>query len=761
LREGAKIQQLRHQHLISAGPHFPLHMLQGLGPSTQHIQGLGRQCLYLPQGDTWASRGWSFGDVACDECPKKKECPSYQQFWDEADATFSVHAIQNWRRPGVLILDELPYPVTTSEYDLDCLARTIFGPMHKLIVDWRTPIYDQLRRVYDTIVNQIYDNDAFWPEFGETLDLARIFDLSTESRQALDYVANYLEVTPIPKAPPPDVRAGRITSGNWPANYVGAILDGLVRESQQTPMTERRTAGSPRLAIRVYGDKQGRYWKAEYELRRIWHPPAEPHIILDSTAGTRAKLYEALYPNADVKKFIHDVAVPGEHIQALHYDTLGFAKRRCLDGNALTDAGVNTVVRALRELTYHARLIGPPPTATKPRVGVIGHRTILLAMGFDFRKGNRVLRDGKAARIHSAMQPMIETALRDLEAVADLVVGYHGGVIGSNLFEDVRVLAVLGDPTAHIGKLTEEARVIGLDPQGYIDSTREAAAIQEVFRARLLDAGPNQLKTVLFFGGHPPVVTGMGWVKAPWAQGGRLPALAQTRLEAALAAATGLGGAPFYGTYSTQLLCRLHATPNRSPLLALRAAGIDTEAPTRAEWEMYRRAATTVARREGLSPHEMSNPLGDRRAIVVWAKTRNEADVYLAEAESMMRLIPEDRLGAIVAGAAERDEEREIQEALAGEIEEVRVEVSQLTLEMNAALSTMKPEVQAPVKAKYRARIREALVRWRELRASWKGAPRRAIDVEMEYRGLLPSDQTVRPSAPRPPLRSGPWSGQA
>lgn len=752
-REGAKIRKRRRAQSLAASAVLPATQIQKSPPEAQHIQGLGRQCFYLPEGDTWSQRGWAFGDVACDGCSKKPTCPSYRQFWDEAPTTFSVHAIQGWRRNGLLVLDEVPLPVTTTELDLDCLGRMIYGPMHQLIRDWRAPIQSQLLTIYNALLDKIYNRDGLWPEWGEPLDLARTYLPHTSERYAIDAVAEYLDVHPIPKAPPEDVRAGRITSSNWPANFVPEILAGLIRESQQIGMVERDPIGRPTMTLRVYGDKQGRFWKAECELRRRWRPPAEPHVILDSTAGLQPHLYKALYPHADVKQLIRDVPVPGEYIEAHHYETFGLAKRRCLDGQVLTPAGEKTVLRVIRELTYNAKRVSSTTPGAKPRVGVITHRAILRLLGFNPTKGTPVLRDKQAIRKRSAAHAGIETALRDLEAVAHLVVGYHGGVIGSNLFNDVRILAVWGDPTAHIGKMTDEAEVLGISPQVHIDSTREAAAVQEVFRARLLDAAPDNLKTVLYFGAYAPKITGLAWREAPWAQGGRIPALAQARLEVALVGMTGTAKRPFYGTFSTPLLCRLHATSNKPPLEALRAAGVDTEAPTRAEWEMYRRAAARVGRREGLTPHELANPLGDRRPIVVWATSRETAEAYLDEVRGAMGLLAEDRLEAIVAGAPERDEEREIQEVLSAEVAELKAEMAQLHTDMHTAIAAMKPEARGPVKAKYRAEMRRVLARWREVRDAWRGRPRRAADVEAKYRGLLPLDHVIREADPPPPPR--------
>lgn len=714
---------------------------------SRHMVGLGRKCLYLPE-DQWAAVGWNFGTVACDACPSKQQCPGIRQHWQHTDIHLGVHSMANWNKPGTLFIDELPSPVDTRNYtskELACIGANIWHPS---LEGWR----QGFTQAWNRVLNHIEDHVLKCPTpkvWGTTVHFSNVFMPGTPVRADLDFLCDYFENSPVPAPPAAAVRAGTITPEKWIAGDIGDLVRMLRWESDGVLLPIRESLGLAwTVCARVYGDNRGKFVDYRLELRRRWVPPNSSHMILDSTASLSLDVYRKLYPNHAVETSFTTVPLPTAHIELVHYSTLGFARSRTMTNNrALLKSGTHARIRGIRQIIYKIRQLRPS-RFQKLKIGLIDHKGFLEALGYDFHN-EAVLTSGNNRRRCVAPDPDLQTVWNELESLADLVIGYHGGVTGSNLFNNVRILGVFGDPTGHIGMLAEEARTLDLDSMTYFKWSVTVNATQEIFRARLLDASPATPKTVMYFGRHAPDLGSMGasWTPGTWAEGGRLPSRAAHAFEAAIWEQVGSAQYPIIGVLLPEF-ASMHATLIGSALYALRASEESWDASSPKTRECYRRVAHGVAQTLGYHTYHVPHPLGGRKPIPVYARTRDEALDAMAEVQDFLLSTPSWRVKDMQDVAVKAEQQREADEALAQQVEAIRSNIKaaradyqeaarvadlqhmaecariEITDEVSGAeadavhvaLETRKTQLHA----EYRTRVAAEIAKWRLLKREYK-----------------------------------------
>jgi len=714
----------------------------------RHIVGLGRKCLYLPE-DKWAAFGWGFGAVACNACPSKQQCPGIQQHWQRTDIYLGVHSMANWSKPGVLVIDELPSPVDTRLYTSTELARIGANIWHPILEGWRRGFELVWNRVLNTIEDFVVQcvTPKVW---GTTVQMRDVFPVGSPQRDDLDFLCDYFEANPVPAPPSSAVRSGSITPEKWIAGDIEQLVRVLRWESDGVDMPNREALGLPVSACaRVYGDNKGRFVDYRLEFRSRWQPPGTSHLILDSTAPMSQDVYARLYPTHQIETAYNVVPLPQSHLELVHYDTLGFARSRTLNcAKQLLKPGTNARVRAIRKLVYKIRQLRSS-RYQKIKVGIIDHKAFLEAVGFDFHNES-VLTPGNNRRVKVAPDPKLESALAELESVAELHVGYHGGVTGSNLFNHVRVLAVMGDPTGHIGMLAEEARTLNMDAVAYFKWSVSVNATQEIFRARLLDADAKNPKTVLYFGHHAPDLSNMqaSWAAGDWSEGGRIPSDAAHAFEGAVWEQVSSANNPIIGVLMPEF-AGMHTTLIGSALYALRVSEETWDATSPKTRECYRRVAAGVAQTLGYKTYYVPNPLGNRKPIPVYAATQAEALDAFAEVKDFLLSTPSWRVKDFEDLAQRAEAQREDDSVLAQEVEAVRegikqartqyeADVTKASLKHQAAsaalagdsdpttvamLGTLEDDYKDTCKTlrvTYRAAVRQHIQTWRGLKKRYK-----------------------------------------
>lgn len=704
----------------------------------RHIVGLGRKCLYLPE-DKWAAFGWGFGTVACDQCPSKQQCPGIRQHWQQTDIYLGVHSMANWSKPGVLIIDEMPSPVDTRLFGSTELARIGANIWHPILEGWRRGFEAQWNRVLNCIED--YVTQCVSPKiWGTTVTLRDLFPAGSPQRADLDFLCDYFEANPVPAPPSNSVRSGSITPEKWIAGDIDRLVRVLRWESDGVEIAVRADMGlALTMCARVYGDNKGRFVDYRLEFRERWTPPTTSHMILDSTAPLSQEVYSRLYPNHVIEKSFNAVPLPAAHIELEHFDSYGFARSRSLTAaKTLLKPGINARVRAIRKLVYKVRQIRTN-RYQKVKVGIIDHKALLESIGFDFHN-EAVLTNGNNQRQRPAPDKLLQDAWAELESVADLVIGYHGGVTGSNLFNNVRILAVIGDPTGHIGMLAEEARTLDMDAVTYFRWAVSVNATQEIFRARLLDASPGNLKTVMYFGRHAPDLANMGasWNKGTWAEGGRILSAAAHAFEAAVWEQTGATKNPILGVLMPEF-AGMHTTLIGSALYALRVSGEEWDATSPKTRECYRRAASSVARSLGFHTYHVPNPLGGRKPIPVHAASQAEAFAAFDEIKDFLLSTPSWRVKDYDDLALRAEEQREDDNVLAQEVEAVRAGVAQVRADYHENLDKESLKHQAACAALSVDDVQSAA----QLAALDADFEQTRIDMRRDYRQNLKKHLTV------------------
>ena len=690
--------------------------------STRHIQGMGRRCLYLAD-DEWSSSGWEYGRVACDGCPKKQECPSMRQFWEIPDASFGVHQMADWNRGVTLVIDEMPEPVQTTVWDLDEMYRLCHPGWPTEIEQWRGPIERDLHFVLEAISDEAYStpDPKPWGTVVPTTGMCH----NNAFKAALDRLVGYFDTHPMPGPDPDSVRKGSIRPQHWPNGNLESFFRAFWYEAHGHAIPTR---GRPETACaRVYGDEKGRVVEIKCEHRLRWSPPTEDHVVLDSLYADNKFVYNALYTNWDEKAIVRDVKPTPDGVELVQFDTHAFTRSRSLfPSGRLTKPGINARVRALRAVLYKVLREHPAQSnRAKPTIGLIDHKAALEDAGFDFTDRSVLSLGDHDKRIFTCSDPLLEDLWQELERRCNVVVGYHGGVTGSNKFIGCRVLAILGDPYGHIGMLAEEARTLGVSAQAYVDWRTHCAAVQEIYRARLLDTDKDNPKTVLYFGRKAPAIDGLTWVRKKWAEGGRLPSKTAHYVTTGLWRMVGAAKPVFAGI--SDAVVRLHATLIGHPLLELREAGVITQEMSHSEHETYRRAAKTVALDAGWRCYSFPHPLGDRRAVSFWAPDKASAKKALDTMTRTHKLVPKGTMKKVRADAETRNLREDAYEAGQAVVQGIRDEVNYLKLQRKD-LREARPDMTdvagrmlyVTLDTEIRNQIKAQMKLWRSVRSEWR-----------------------------------------
>lgn len=753
-KRNERIKAQNRKRKAKGKPELPLIAPEDL--DIRHMMGMGRRCLFLKNGDGWSEHGWSMRDVACDGCPKMRQCPSMRQFWDEPDAQQGVHNMATWVN-GLPVVDELPHPVDTEVFDIDQLYRYTRKGWHPLVESWRQEFADDLRYVLDHIADAAYKL-APVPRYGAKLNLAKLMPAGHPVRKSLEKVIAYLDRVHPPYPPALAVRSGNITPQNWPSRNLQSLLETLIDE-----VDERKTSSGLRnttMCVMVSSDGHGDVASIELQHRFRRDVGWRNQVVMDSSARWSKEIYEALFPNHEVKLYERFVPVPRDHVRLVHYDTHGLAKGRSVDfiGNLKT-GGARARVRALRELLKQAALY-PVTPGTRLKVGLIDHKALLEEMGFDFEKTSILTNDTSGCRPVACDDPQLERTIAQVMAEFDLTVGYHGGVTGSNQFEDCRILVLLGDPYGNIGMLEEEARTIGMQPDKYVDWSVQTRAYQEVFRARLLDASATNKKDILYFGRRPPEIEpDWEWEVRDWSKGGRLPTEQAFNLERGFYRDLGTRGA--FWAAPARCTTGMHATLiGGAPLRALRESGEIIEELPRSAVETWRRAAKRVAGTLGLRLVTRPHPVPGRKPIQIYAANDMAAERLLKDYAEHVKMAPmwqkaewAEDAPAMNADDALTDRVVEERAAIVGGLEAAaQARDEALDHALADETRTGVPADESAIHRAYRAAQKPLLARWRVIRPLLREPgtvrPRPLAETitlaEQVFGGTWTYDRTVR-----------------
>ncbi len=639
-------------------------------PTTQQIletkqyKGLAKECSYFRGEDPWTPFGWHFHDVACNGCPQKKLCPSIRQFWNTSPANIGVHSMKDWALDGTLILDELPAPVECKVYQHYDLTRHFDPIQHRDIAAWCGLVRQLLNNVLNSVI-QIASLGKC-PPFGEVLNVQAAYPTGSSQREELLALREMIELNPPPSPNPQAVRIGGIKPENWAHGELESLISGLVLSLSGTP-SEAPT--HPRVDVIVYGDGKGNFSHIEYQARKKWTPPARSHVVLDSSY--HPAIYGAIYntQHHEIKAFNRKTPLDDRFVESVQYQTLGFSRKRMLrlpDGGLRAD-GVTHLVRFFYELRKHINHVkGAHGSSYRPKVGIVTHKGVLDALNFRLDSDHSTFDSRRHTRSGPSVYDEVEEVYSRVLLDADVVFGYYGGVLGSNVFNACDIMVALGDCNPNITAAKLDAQVLRLDAENlYIPWVRQKNAIQTLYRCRPLDADDSNRRLLLYFGRHDLTIPGLDISKLEFATG-RMPSVFAREVLLALHEEVIRPDVVLFGTVTHELV-GLHETSIGSALQAFRAAQVNPEDLTRAQVEAYRRAVEVVSHEYGLTRYERPHPLGGRRPLVLWSRSAERADRAVEGFAVRLGMCSPERVAELTSevAVARREAQEERQDHLA------------------------------------------------------------------------------------------------
>ena len=310
---------------------------------------------------------------------------------------------------------------------------------------------------------------------------------------------------------PNELRAGAFTLTSYPSRAAFfalqalwscyARLKGVKSEAEEdlVILDQAPKAPEPMVVFTLRSDRT--FAIQQYRVRAL---PDCPTIILDATGEVTLAEWRAAYPDREVS--VRRMRVQGAApAMALHLETKQLRRRRIWsqDGTMtektatrLRSVIVRTVLETRRKAARRAQ--------EGPTVGVLLYKGL-----YDLISGETAPRSRAEQIVAGTKDLCAELNVRPLW-------GYFGKHDrGTNEFEQVDGLAVLGDPLENLGQVELQASLLNLDADKVGRARAMATLIQSIFRARHTRRGPDDPVVLVHVGERPPDVDGLDWEIEP------------------------------------------------------------------------------------------------------------------------------------------------------------------------------------------------------------------------------------------------------
>ena len=432
---------------------------------------------------------------------------------------FGAHSMAANVRQDLAIIDESPGVFSGEAVDGAALA-TLFTPriLHR-VKRWRnienTDAPLAARLLSDALqsrANELADDVGAGRADGYDKhvrgdELVALIDGVPDLAEALR-VGAHKEARRPPVPFPNELRAGAFSLTSYPSRAAFFALQALwncyarlkgCKPPEETEdllvLDQAPKAPEPMVVFTIRPDRT--FAIQQYRVRAL---PDCPTIILDATGDVTLAEWKAAYPDREV--LVRRMRVQGTApALALHLETKQFRRRRIWrqDGTLTEKTAVrlrSTIVRTVLETRRKAAR----RAQEAPTIGVLLY------------KGLYDLISGDAAPRTPAEQIVAATRTFCEELNVTPLWGYFGKHDrGTNLFEHVDGLAVLGDPLENLGQVELQASLLGLDADKVGRARAMATLIQSIFRARHTRRGSDDPVVLLHVGERPPDVDGLDW----------------------------------------------------------------------------------------------------------------------------------------------------------------------------------------------------------------------------------------------------------
>lgn len=457
-----------------------------------------------------------------DTCPGAEDPKAYR-----GEVTFSPHALLGSIKADIVIVDENPGVIVTSEASAEEITSLFACRLIPRVLSWRryrNPAAGDSAALLAQLVQPLATSHAKQVGSGEIDPYSRRI-WGEELREVLDSSPDLAKILSIgfgvDAAPPPapfpaEARSGGHRINHMPDRPAFNALRVLAAYYERLRETEAQKAEKadplglaieppkPMCAIRL--DSDGTWG---LEIRKIQKLPKAPVIVLDATGHLTLAEWQAAYPDRNV--VIRSLEVQGAApARALHIDSAAFTRRSIVggDGSIRPDAAkriAKVLSLAAREArAVRARFHGDPPT----RVGVLTHMPLSKTL-----KG-----EGDGAKSAGGLELLAKMA--ELKQRGFSFEGQTGGSLigwygrhdrGTNAYEAVDALIVMGDPWGDIGSLDADAFLLGLSADEIAAGRAAATCQQAIARARHIRRDSGDRVVLVFAGKVPPSIPGVVW----------------------------------------------------------------------------------------------------------------------------------------------------------------------------------------------------------------------------------------------------------
>ena len=469
----------------------------------------------------------------CGDPDSEQRCPeaaegclgSIEPRIEYGQIAFGAHAMAANVKQDLAIVDESPGVFDEQTVDSVAMA-SLFTPriLHR-VKKWRTVENEDAplaaRLLSDAVqarANEHADDIGAGRADGyekhiRGKELVELIDATTGLVEALR-VGAHKEARKPPVPFPNELRAGAFALSSYPSRAAFYALQALwshycrLKGVKPDPEGEEliildNGPATPEPVV-VVALSPDRTWSVQQiQIRRL---PECPVVMLDATGEITLEEWKAAYPDRDV--VVRRMRVQGTApAMALHLETKQFRRRRiwAQDGT-LTEKTATRLRSSIIRTVLETRRKVPGRLNERPLVGVLLYKGL-----YDLISGSTPPRN-VPEQIVAGIGALTE------ELGVNVRWGYFGKHDrGTNEFEGVAALLVIGDPLENMGHVDLQAGVLGLDADKIGRHRAEATLVQAIFRARHTRRdGPDRPPVVLVHvGERPPDIDGMDWDKEP------------------------------------------------------------------------------------------------------------------------------------------------------------------------------------------------------------------------------------------------------
>lgn len=498
------------------------HETLGLKSERERFKGALESCAFAEEVEDWYADVGRVGICGLPEteqrCERASFCPGAQAPKPRRGVlAYTTDAMLRNLRFDFAFMDESTGVVEAELIDRERFATLYAGKLHPRVRKWRTvsnpeavqaaqmlaEIVDPLARQHGADVGAGRVDPFARRITGD--ELCRVIEVKPGLADLIDFGYGPGAVAP-PRPLPAELRSGSHSGRHMPNlrafRVMRALRDfyrrtrGLDRNPNALPILNDSAPDSPPPIVVLQLNEDGTWGLEERAVKAL---PDCPVVMLDATGRMTLAEYEAAYPQFRVHMMqlrVHG-APPKK---AIHVRTRSVGR-----GSLFTATGEmkQHASRLVRKLILH---LASETRAAYPRHENAGE----LSLGV--LTYNRVY-DGLIGNKRTMADDQLAACVRELaQRGIHLKIGYFGvHDRGTNEFENVDGLLVLGDARQNLGTVEADCELLRLRPADVMAGRAKAVLVQAVFRARHTRRQEGHEAVVMLACAEAPDIPGLAW----------------------------------------------------------------------------------------------------------------------------------------------------------------------------------------------------------------------------------------------------------